>query len=159
MLENKINFDKYVGIINNGEIAYYSPRVLITILEGEMENSFEDIKKIVKNASINITSEQIVEFLNAMFEQEKPELKKRIDNRQKVVSNGKMLFGKEQIEYLKKSFEEFDDSISASKYAFTPYSLEYFKKYVKILKSKLLLLLNIIEKISNKKSEFNFRTT
>lgn len=153
MLENKINLDKYLGTINNGELAYYNPRTLIAILEGEMGNSFTNIKNFVKNASINITSEQIVEFLNTTFEQEEPELKIKVDNHQRVASNGKMLFGKEQIEYLKKSFEGFADSISALKYVFTPYSLEYFQKYVKILKSKLLLLLNIIENISNKKSD------
>lgn len=147
------NLDKYFGTTNKGELAYYSPRALIVILEGEMGKCFGDIKKFAENASISITSGQIVEFLNKTFEQEKPELKARIDNRKKVVSNGEILFGEEQIEYLKNSREEFTDDISASRYAFTPYSLEYFKKYAKILKSKLLLLLTIIEAISNKKSD------
>ncbi|MCI9435379.1 MAG: hypothetical protein HFI86_08970 [Bacilli bacterium] len=146
------NLDKYFGTTNKGELAYYSPRALIVILEGEMGKCFDDIKKFAENASISITSGQIVEFLNKTFEQEKPELKAKIDNCKKVVSNGEILFGEEQIEYLKNSSEEFDDSISASKYAFTPYSLEYFKQYTSILKSKLFLLLNIIESISNNKS-------
>lgn len=147
------NLDKYFGTINKGELAYYSPRALIVILEGEMGNSFGNIKNFVKNASINITSEQIVEFLNTTFEQENPELKKRIDNWKKSQTSGEILFNEEQIEDIINSREEFIDDISASRYAFTPYSLEYFKKYVKILKSKLLLILNIIENISNKKSD------
>lgn len=147
------NLDKYFGTSNNSENAYYGPSSLIVILEGEMGKCFDDIKNFVKNASVNITSKQIVEFLNTTFEQENPELKAKIDNRKKVAPSGKILFGEEQIEYLKNSREEFTDDISASRYAFTPYSLEYFKKYAKILKSKLLLLLTIIEAISNKKSD------
>lgn len=141
------------GTINNGELAYYSPRALIVILEGEMGNSFDDIKNFVKNASVNITSEQIVEFLNTTFEQENPELKKRIDNRNKSPKSSEILFGKEQIEHIINSRQKFIDDIEASRYAFTPYSLEYFKKYIAILKTKTLLLLSIIEAISNKKSD------
>ena len=146
------NFDKYFGFKDNNENDYYGPRALIVILEGEMGKSFADIKNFVNNASIDITGEQIVEFLNDTFEREEPELKKRIDNRKKLQTSGEILFNEEQIEHIRNSKEEFTDNISASRYAFTPYSLEYFKKYVSIVKKKTLSLLNIIETISNKKS-------
>lgn len=151
------NLDKYFGTSDNSENAYYGPRSLIVILEGEMGKCFDDIKDFAKNASINITSEQIIEFLNKTFEQEKPELKARIDNREKVVSSGEILFGAEQIEHIKNSRSEFEDSINVSRYVFTPYSLEYFRKYASILKSKLFLLLNIIEDISNNKNALFFK--
>ena len=41
----------------------------------------------------------------------------------------------------------------ASRYCFEPYTLEYFKKYTTIVRNKIHLLLNLIEKIGHKDSQ------
>lgn len=47
---------------------------------------------------------------------------------------------------------DFFDHLSIARYCFEPYTLKYFHRYTDILRYKILLLLNIIEKISTKKS-------
>jgi len=129
---------------------YYSPKILIKIIEDLLGKKFNAIKEEVSNANITITKEEILECLDKTFEEENPELKRRIENPKPRVKKNLLEMTREDI---KRSSQEFVDQIAAARYKFEPYALDYFKKYVKIVKNKAILLLDIIEKLSLKESK------
>lgn len=139
-----LNFDIYFKNIGD---QHYNPKFMITILENIFDAKLSDIINMVNSAQIVVTREQIIEFLEKRFEEEDKELKKRIENPKPKRSRNIAKWTDEDIEA---SSQEFVDSISAGRYFFEPYTLEYFNRYSKIVRNKALLLLNIIEKIGNR---------
>ena len=123
---------------------YYDPKYIITILENILGNRFDDIKNKIENTQIVVSKEQIAEYLEKKFEEESPELKKRIENPKPKRSRN---IGKWTDEDNKAYTQEFVDGLNAQRYYFEPYTLEYFKRYSNIVRKKALLLLSIIEKI------------
>lgn len=141
-----LNFETYFESTNN---QYYDSKYIITILENILGNKLDDIRNEINNTRVIVFNEQIIEYLERKFEEENPELKKRIE-KPKVKRNKNIVEWTE--EDIEASSQEFIDNISASRYCFEPYTLEYFKRYSNIVRNKALLLLTIIEKIGNKDS-------
>lgn len=139
-----LNFDSYFESVDN---QYYDPKFVITILENIFDTNFDDIKNTVNRAQVVVTKEQITEFLEKKWEEENPELKKRIESPKPKRSGN---IAKWTDEDIKASSQEFVDGISAGRYYFEPYTLEYFNRYSNIVRNKTLLLLNVIEKIGNR---------
>lgn len=139
-----LNFEDYFNTLEN---KYYNPKILITILEDILGKGIDTIKDDVCNAKVFVTREQIEAYLDKTFESENPELKRRIENPKPRRSNVLLEWTRQDIE---DSSQEFVDQLSANRYHFEPYSLEYFNRYTTIVKDKAILLLNIIEKIANK---------
>lgn len=133
------NFDleKY---FDNKEEKYYDPSFLITILEDITGKKFDTIKADVMNSEVFVTEEQIQKFLNKRLTVEDVELKIRIENKDKFM-------------YVSDSAQKYIDEMNMKRYKFNSYILEYFKRYIEIVKNKLLVLLNIIEKIKEKNIE------
>lgn len=139
-----LNFEPY---FDSTDTQYYESKYIITILENILENRLDDIKNEINNTQIVVSKEQIKEYLKKTFEQENPELKKRIESpRPKKNTN----IGEWTDEDIKSSLQKFVDAISANRYCFEPYTLEYFQRYSNIVRKKALLLVSIIEKIGNK---------
>ena len=78
----------------------------------------------------------------------KPDLKQWIDEKK----NDNKCLNKQftMDEQFEESCKYFSNMLALKKYEFEPYTLEYFKKYIKIVRKKVLILLDIIEKIGNK---------
>lgn len=139
-----LNYDSYFESADN---QYYDSKFMITILENIFETKLDDIINTVNSAQVVVTKEQITEFLEKKFEEEDSELKNRIESPKPKRSRNTTKWTDEDIEA---SSQEFVDSISYGRYYFEPYALEYFNKYSTIVRNKVLLLLNVIEKIGNR---------
>lgn len=131
---------------------YYAPSVLVSILEQFLGKSLSEIKTDVNSALVSVTSDEIKKFLEEKFREEDPELKERIEFlKARVKQSSKPtqvtsdnLFASEEIEDL---FQVFADNIKAQRYYLEPYALEYFSRYIAIVRKKALLLLSVIEQI------------
>lgn len=139
-----LNFDSYFESADN---QYYDSTFVITILENIFGTNFDDIKNTVNSTQVVVTKEHITEFLEKKLEEENSELKKRIESPKSKRSYNIVKWNDENIEV---SSQKFVDGISAKRYYFEPYTLEYFNKYSNIVRNKALLLLNVIEKIGNR---------
>lgn len=133
---------------------FYDPKIIITIIEDITGKPFKQIKEDINNQKVTVTKEQIKEYLEKKFTEEESETKKRIENyqHQEKTNTENWLQQEQDLNILRQSQEIFDHIIAA-KYDFDPYTLEYFKKYTAIVKRKLILLLDLIEKISIKDSK------
>lgn len=140
----RLNFDHY---FENTDIEYYDSKYLITILENILGNNIVNIKNRVNDIKISVTAEQIKTFLEETFEEKDPELKRKIESPKPKRSGN---IGKWTEQDIEDFSQEIVDRLSARRYCFEPYTLEYFNKYSAIIRNKALLLLSIIEKIGNK---------
>ncbi len=159
---SNLNFQKYFDEDN----YYYDSKYIITILETMLGINFEEIKRTVNDSKVLLTEEQIEAFLKQRLVEEDPELKQRIEERklkqEKIAkerrkkseqgAEEKLSFNFKPLtdEEIKEQGQAIADSIAIGRYQFEPYTLKYFNKYIGIVRSKLLTLLDIIEKIGNK---------
>lgn len=144
----KYNIEKY---FENSDNEYYNSKFIITILEDVLGKNTEIIKKELSELKIVVTIEQIKEYLNNKFEEENPIVKARLENpKPRKPLSKEICFGKLTDEEIEESSQHFADQITASRYAFDSFTLEYFNKYSNIVRNKANKILNIIEKISDK---------
>ena len=141
-----LDFETYFESTDN---QYYDPKYIVTILENILGNRLDDIKNEINNVQVVVSKEQITEYLEKKFEEEDPELKRRVES-QKHKRNRNT--GKLTDEDIKAYSQKLVDGLNAERYHFEPYTLKYFNKYSNIVKNKVLLLITIIEKIGNKDS-------
>ena len=121
---------------------YYDPRIMINILEDYAGKNYSDIKNDVLNSNVLVTDKEIVNFLNQQFLDYNPDVMKRVNDGDLKHANSDKLFGEEQLTYLKRHSSCLEDYLMVRRYTFEPYSLEYFKEYISIVKTKLLCLLD-----------------
>ena len=139
-----LNFEPY---FENTNIQYYDSKYIVTILENILGDTLEETKNKINKTQVIVSKEQIIEYLEKTFEEEDPKLKKRIENPNPKTSGN--IFKRMDENTLEKRYL---DSLNVQRYSFEPYALEYFKRYTTIVRNKIFLLLNIIEKIGNKDS-------
>lgn len=149
-----INVAKYVDLENNyaiyGTNGYYLDPFFIKriiIDETKINMSFAELQKFIKYCKITISECEIIEFLNKKFEDEHPELSLQIKSNNKIRPVSLL----DDINIEEKS-QNFVDELFASKYRFEPYTLEYFRKYVSILKKKCTSLFKLLEYLYRIKS-------
>ena len=149
-----IKIDEFVDLLNNyaiyGENGYYiEPLVMTKIIVDNLQlsMSYNNIIEYIKDAKVNVTEEQIKEYLDKKFELENPELKQKLATRK---SRTKNICEWTKIE-IEVATEEFVDELRASKYFFDSYTLEYFRKYIDILKEKSLKLFYLVDRIQEHK--------
>lgn len=131
-----LDLDSYFEV----DSQYYAPHYIVMILESILGCSISDARRDAVCNRIVVYSSQIEEFLDKQFEKENPELKRRLyDFHSKT--------GRLKKAEIDSASQHFFDWVSASKYHFDPYTLEYFIRYSQIVRNKILLLLNIIQKI------------
>ena len=121
---------------------YYDPRIMINILEDYAGKNYSDIRNGVLNSNVLVTDKEIVNFLNQQFLDYNPDVMKRVNDGDLKHANSDKLFGEEQLTYLKRHSSCLEDYLMVRRYTFEPYSLEYFKEYISIVKTKLLCLLD-----------------
>ena len=143
----KVDFTIFFDADND---HYYESGRIISLLEDILGKKIDDIKRVIIDTKINVTSEKIEEYLDLEFEKNDLELKKEISNIDSKISKKKYGWTKQDAVYYSQLLIV---KSRASKYRFEPYTLEYFKKYSEIVRKKALLLLNIIENIGNKDSD------
>ena len=141
-----LNFESYFEDENN---RYYDSKYIIIILEEILGKTLDNIKNDINSSQVMVTKEQITEFLEKKFEEEDPELKRRIEKPKQKRSSSLIKLTELDI---KAASQEFVDGLSATRYYFSPYTLEYFNKYSTIVRNKAISLLNIIEKIGQGES-------
>ena len=143
---SKLNLENYFDSTKN---KYYDASILVSILEKNLGKNLYEIKNDVNNAQISVTRDEIEEFLERTFQKENPGLKERIE---KPKPRYNKPFDELTEQDIKDSSQRFIDKISAGRYHFEPYTLEYFNRYTTIVRNKALKLLNIIERIGTRQS-------
>ncbi|MBE6154527.1 MAG: hypothetical protein E7163_03005 [Firmicutes bacterium] len=143
----KLDFLKHFNLANS---KYYDANVMITILQDILGKDIQTIKKELEELKINVTEEQIKEFLDNKFKEEEPEVKARIEKRKHNKSTT-IKFGKLTDEEIEESSKQFVDELTAQRYDFDSYTLKYFKNYSTIVRNKAKQILEIIDKIIDKK--------
>ena len=145
----KYNFEKY---FSDSDVKYYDAKTLIVILEDILGKDINAIRNDIGSLKINVDRKQIEEYLDKVFEEENPELKKRIENPKprKNLVEGRLSLLDITVEDIEESSRAFVDKLDAIRYSFEPYTLEYFNRYTDIVRNKAIIILNIIEKIANK---------
>lgn len=143
---SKLNLENYFDSTKN---KYYDASILVSILEKNLGKSLYEIKNDVNNAKISVTRDEIEEFLERTFQEENPGLKERIE---KPKPRYNKPFDEWAEQDIKDSSQRFIDKISAGRYHFESYTLEYFNRYTTIVRNKALKLLNIIERIGTRQS-------
>lgn len=145
---------KYINLQSRyyeyGEDGYFiKPYIIRMMLFDELK--LANVEDFLKGAEITITEEEVKEFLDEKFEEENPELKRRMEAPRTISSI--MNLCKIPIQEIKSSAERFKDEMSAGRYHFEQYSLQYFKTYTFILREKCQTLLSVLNDIENSKSE------
>ena len=140
----KYNFSKYFG---EDGTKYYEPKIIITILEDILDKDLNTIKSDIEKLNVCVDKKEIEDFLDKTLEED-PELKRRIENPKPRKRSRNLLKWTEQD--IEDSAQEFGDQLSAARYSFDSFTLEYFIKYSNIVRNKAKKILDIIEKIVNK---------
>lgn len=143
----KYNFSKYFDV---EDTKYYEPRIIITILEDILGKDLSTIKSDIEELKITIDKQQIEDFLDKTFEEEEPEVKERLENPKPRKRSNNIVEWTEQD--IQESTQHFGDRLTAARYGFDSFTLDYFHKYSSIVRKKAKKILDIIEKIINKDS-------
>lgn len=144
----KYNFSKYFDV---EDIKYYEPKIIITILEDILGKDLSTIKSDIEELKINVDRKQIEVFLDKTFEEEEPEVKARLENpKPRKPLSDKIEFNNLSTEDIEESSQRFGDELTAARYGFDFFTLDYFHKYSNIVRNKAKKILDIIEKIVNK---------
>lgn len=147
-----VNVSKYIDLDTNYAIyginGYFLEPFLINMMiidEIKLGMSFVELERFIEECEISVTEDEIKKFLD----------KKRNENYtgSKVSSenNRSSILIQEDTtpEKLEKNMK---DALNYQCCSFDPYTLEYFKKYVAILKVKCSNLLEILEYLDKRKS-------
>lgn len=149
-----VKVTKYINISSRcteyGNDGYFiEPHIIGMMLFDELK--LPKVEEFVNGANITITADEIKEFLDKKFEEENPELKRRMETPRKTSSI--INLGKASVDAIISSAERFKDELSAARYYFEPYSLQYFKTYTSILKEKCQTLCSVLNDINRCKTE------
>lgn len=113
-------------------IKYVNPCIMEIIIGNKLGIVYEDLKKYILNINVNLTIDEIKEYLDNKFERENKYLKEKL----------------EKYNY-KDSGEKCIDLYNARKYIFDEVTYKYFVNHINVLKNKIMKLLNIIDGLIN----------
>lgn len=130
---------------NDTSDKYYDAKYIIHVLEDMLEMSIPSIKERVKSSNVTVTEYQIRIFLIDTLAKENPYLEARLENPRKNID----LVTCTQQDILE-SYQNFRDDLDFARYDYEPYTLKYYKKYIRRLKYRISKLLYIIENIGIK---------
>lgn len=152
--KQKIHVGEYVDLEVNyavyGINGYYLEPWLITriiIDKIKIGMSFVELKRFVKECEITISADEIIEYMDKKRQEKysQLELQNKTNDKISPVSLPEDAKEEEKAQY-------FVNELADYKYRFEPYTLEYFKKYVDILKIKCSSLLKLLEYLDKRKS-------
>jgi hypothetical protein len=149
-----INVSKYVDLEVNyalyGTNGYYLEPFLIKriiIDETKIGMSFVELKKFIEECKITISADEIIQYMN----QKRKEKYSQLELQNKTISKISPISLLEDVNVEEKT-QDFVNELVAYKYRFEPYTLEYFKKNISILKIKCLNLLKLLDYLDKRKS-------
>ena len=152
--KQKIHVGKYVDLEENyaiyGVNGYYLEPFLIKriiIDETKIGMTFVELKKFIEECEITISADEIIECMNKKREEKYSQLE--LENKTNSKISPVSLLEDVNVE---EKAQDFVNELVAYKYRFEPFTLEYFKKYVSILKIKCLNLLKLLEYLDKRKS-------
>lgn len=152
--KQKIHVGEYVDLEVNyavyGINGYYLEPWLITriiIDKIKIGMSFVELKRFIKECEITISADEIIEYMDKKRQEKysQLELQNKTNDKISPVSLPEDAKEEEKAQY-------FVNELADYKYRFEPYTLEYFKKYVDILKIKCSSLLKLLEYLDKRKS-------
>ena len=152
--KQKIHVGEYVDLEVNyavyGINGYYLESWLITriiIDKIKIGMSFVELKRFIKECEITISADEIIEYMDKKRQEKysQLELQNKTNDKISPVSLPEDAKEEEKAQY-------FVNELADYKYRFEPYTLEYFKKYVDILKIKCSSLLKLLEYLDKRKS-------
>lgn len=114
---------------------YYNPNIIIKMLKNSLNESYYEINDFVNKASVKLKEKDIKKFLEDKYLESHPKIKEekeRLKNKKDIDSETK----------------KFAINLEYGKYKYEPYTLEYFNKYIEILKKKCINLIKIIDGIT-----------
>lgn len=149
IISKYVDFEKQEALVGENW-PYISPSLITHILVNELKLglSYNELKDYCKKLNITLTEDEIKTYLNNKFEENDLLLKQRIEGYKKVESKPKNAVKLTQ-EEIEQSSLKFIDEINASKYSYESYTLEYYKRYTTILKSKIILFFSLIDLIQD----------
>ena len=112
---------------------YFHSSIIIKKIKTDLDLSYYEINRFIEKAEVNLKSNEIKKYLEEKYLEEK-KLKKNY-YKDIIYSNYYVRRLELELEY--------------GKYKFKPYTLEYFKKYINILKKKCINLIKIIDGLTN----------
>ena len=127
-----------------GEDACYIDPVVIkmsVVHDLKFMMTYDDLKKFIKEATVKLKDSDIKKYLTDKMDKEHPGLRKRLNDERNYSINDKS------------HIEKVNDQKIAAAYYYDPYSLNYFKKYILILKQKLIELCNLIDDLNQLENE------
>lgn len=147
-----MSVNKYIDLLSRygiyGENGYYIDSHIIhrmVVDELRLSMSFKDIEEFVNTCEITITEDEIKDFLDKKMDEEEPTLRKELEKTYKPISSNPLEWTEEDIH---REARAFGTAILKSRYRFEPYSLQYFKNYISILKEKCKTLFEILEDLA-----------
>ena len=150
--QQKIHVGEYVDLEENYAIYgingyYLEPFLIKRIIVDKIGMSFVELKRFIEKCEITISADEIIEYMNKKRKGKysQSELQNKTNDK---ISQVSLL---EDVNAEKKS-QDFVNELVTYKYKFEPYTLEYFKKYVAILRIKCLSLLKLLEYLDKRKS-------
>ena len=105
------------------------------MLKNSLNESYYEINNFINKASVRLKEKDIKKYLEDKYLDNHPNIKEekeRLKNRKDIDSETK----------------KFAINLEYGKYKYEPYTLEYFNKYIEILKKKCINLIKIIDGIT-----------
>ena len=147
-----VDINKYIDIENqvtlNGERGYYvKPQIIIHILMDELnlDLTYEELENFFENAQINITEEEIKEYLKEKQEKENPNL---YEEYEKVKPSLKSLLEwQDEPDLRLKKALELESKIN--RYRYDAYTYKYYNIMITRLKNKCMKFAILIDYLVN----------
>ncbi|MBR1376989.1 MAG: hypothetical protein IJ565_04165 [Bacilli bacterium] len=117
------------------------PICFVKIIENEIGMSYKEIRGINKDADVKVTEDEIKEFLSSELETNKEHIRKEQESLARRFGNNDPV--------IIKATENFGYNLVISKYKYEPYTYQYFKKYIGILKEKNYIFFDLIDMLAN----------
>lgn len=131
-------------------MCVYNENNLSAILKIKVEElkifqSYQALKEFVNDCEITITETEIIDFLERKRDEENPTLRSQLENLSSLCSRNLVDV---TLEDISRSAEEAVVTILAERYKFDPYTLQYFKIYISILKEKCKTFFEIVDDLA-----------
>ena len=122
---------------------YKNPKYLVDVLTSELNIDFNDIFNKLNSFDVYIKERDIKRFLDNKFYEENPDIKVKTDKLNLDITS-------DIYDNVSNYGDRFVLFLKFDKYRFEPYTLDYFKNYICILKEKCMIIYKIIEGLIDK---------
>lgn len=133
---------------------YLNKKIMISILEEEFDTNISALKERIKNCDIKYTKDEIIKYLEEKLEREHSDVVKREEQREAFYDPLNDYVSPTYLKYfnayVNNSTFRFGDGLIIEKYKFDEGTYDFYKETIKILKTKTLKLISVIENLTEK---------